>query len=227
MKRYSILIICMAFLVIIISGSVFGQEEADVQLTKTTSNAMPNVGQQFTFTVTATNNGPLNATGVVVSDPIPAGLTFNSAIPSQGTYDPLTGIWNLGIIPNASSATLNLFVTPTASVAGTTVTNTANKTAEDQFDPTTPDIASVSVFIPLATSTPSINIIIGANTSILSPNQSQHQGPVQTQTQTSINTNTNSLINNNVNLASSNSITANTNNITNNNTFDPTVVISN
>ena len=227
MKKHSMLIVGTAFLVIILSGSVFAQEEADVQLTKTTSNPMPNVGQQFTFTVTAINNGPLNATGVVVTDPIPAGLTFNSATPSQGTYDPSTGIWNIGIIPNTGNATLDLFVTPTASAAGTTITNIANKTAQDQFDPTTPDIANVSVFVPLAAPTQAANITIGTDASILSPNQSQHQDPVQAQTQASINENINSLTNNNVNLANSSSIAVKSNNMSNNNTFNPVVNLNN
>ena len=45
-----------------------------------------------------------------------------------------------------------------------------------------------------------INIIIGGNSSILDPNQSQTQNQGQTQTQTSIITNTNNLTNNNVNM---------------------------
>ena len=52
------------------------------------SNPTPNVGDTITFTVTLTNNGPNAATSVQVTDLLPAGLTFVSATPSQGTYDP-------------------------------------------------------------------------------------------------------------------------------------------
>ena len=60
-------------------------EQADLALGKTVSDARPNVGDTVTFTVTLTNLGPDPATGVQVTDLLPAGLTFASATPSQGT----------------------------------------------------------------------------------------------------------------------------------------------
>ena len=112
------------------SASVSGQA-ADIGLTKTVSNPTPNQGSNVTFTVTATNHGPSAATGVVVGDLLPAGLSFVSAAPSVGTYNSGTGVWTIGALANGSSATLQI----TATVTGTsTVTNTATKTAEDQPD---------------------------------------------------------------------------------------------
>ena len=72
-------------------------QQADLALTKTVSDPTPNVGDQITFTVTLTNSGPDTATGVVVNDLLPAGLTFVSATPSRGTYDAATGTWTVGI----------------------------------------------------------------------------------------------------------------------------------
>ncbi|MEZ5099936.1 MAG: hypothetical protein R3C15_09110 [Thermoleophilia bacterium] len=43
------------------------------------------VGTDVTFTITATNRGPLTAPGVVVTDALPPGLAFVSASASQGT----------------------------------------------------------------------------------------------------------------------------------------------
>ena len=91
---------------------------------------MPNVGQQFHYTITATNHGPGTATGVQVTDKLPAGLTFNGFTASQGTYNSATGIWNVGTLADGASAILRLFVTPTISAAGTTVTNTATTTGQ-------------------------------------------------------------------------------------------------
>src|SRR5262249_729096 len=55
-------------------------------VTKTVSNPTPNVGDTVTFTVSLTNSGPSAATGVQVTDLVPAGLSLIAADPSQGTY---------------------------------------------------------------------------------------------------------------------------------------------
>ena len=64
---------------------VNGAANADVGVTKTVDRPAPLVGETVTFTVTVTNSGPSPATGVVVTDALPAGLTLVSATPSQGT----------------------------------------------------------------------------------------------------------------------------------------------
>jgi uncharacterized repeat protein (TIGR01451 family) len=97
-----------------------------VVLTKTASNFAPNIGQQFHYTLSVINNGPNTATNVNVTDVIPVGLVFNSFTASQGFYNHITGIWSVGTLANGADATLELFVTPTASVAGTFITNAAS-----------------------------------------------------------------------------------------------------
>ena len=124
---------------------------ANVTLTKTASNLAPNVGQQFSYTITTTNNGPNTATGVQVTDIIPAGLTFNSYTASQGTYNSATGIWDVGTLLNGESATLQLFVTPTTSVAGTTITNVATITAQNEFNQNINLPVNVTINIPTET----------------------------------------------------------------------------
>ena len=59
-------------------------QQADLAVTKTVSDATPNVGDPITFTVTLTNSGPDAATGVQVTDLLPAGLTFVSADAEPG-----------------------------------------------------------------------------------------------------------------------------------------------
>ncbi len=81
----------------------------DIAVTKTVDQATPLIGDIVTFTVTATNNGPANATGLHISDPIVPGNFFVNAIPSTGTtFNSMTGDWNIGNLTAASSATLLL-----------------------------------------------------------------------------------------------------------------------
>ncbi|MBP8297061.1 MAG: DUF11 domain-containing protein, partial [Burkholderiales bacterium] len=67
----------------------------DLSITKTASGSGV-AGTNVTYVVTVTNSGLGVANSVVVTDLLPAGLTFVSATPSQGTYDPVTGIWSVG-----------------------------------------------------------------------------------------------------------------------------------
>jgi uncharacterized repeat protein (TIGR01451 family) len=66
------------------------------------------MGSDATFTISMTNFGPFPATGVTVNDPLPAGLTFVSSAPSQGTYDPVSGVWTIGDLADGARATLLL-----------------------------------------------------------------------------------------------------------------------
>ncbi|HMM68383.1 MAG TPA: hypothetical protein PKC03_15720, partial [Dokdonella sp.] len=104
---------------------------ADIALAKSVDNALPNVGENVIFTVTATNNGPSDATGVLVTDGLPAGLAFVSASASQGSYASGSGLWSVGALANGASASLQI----TASVQATgSISNTATRTGGDQLD---------------------------------------------------------------------------------------------
>jgi uncharacterized repeat protein (TIGR01451 family) len=105
---------------------------ADLSLTKTAGNPSPGINQSVTFTVTVSNAGPSNATGVAVSDQLPAGLAFVSATPSAGAYDQTTGVWSVGDLASATSATLQIVATVTTHGA---FTNTAQVIASGQPDP--------------------------------------------------------------------------------------------
>ncbi|MCA9123215.1 MAG: DUF11 domain-containing protein [Planctomycetaceae bacterium] len=104
---------------------------ADLSLTKAVDDATPNVGDNVTFTITVSNAGPDAATNTAVSDALPAGMTFVSDAPSQGTFNSTTGIWTVGTIANGGTATLQVV----ASVDSTGAkTNTAQVSAADQAD---------------------------------------------------------------------------------------------
>jgi uncharacterized repeat protein (TIGR01451 family) len=109
-------------------------QQSDLAITKTVNNATPNVGDNVTFTITVTNNGPDAATGVQVTDQLPAGLTYVSSTTTQGTYDENTGLWETLTIADQGTATLTITATVEEASAGG-VTNTATITASDQYDP--------------------------------------------------------------------------------------------
>lgn len=101
------------------------QESAGLSITKSDSPDPVTVGNVLTYTLTVTNSGPDQATGVTVTDVIPSSFTFNNATPSQGTCNPLVGqtlTCDLGTIANGGNATITITVTPTQ--AGI-ITNTA------------------------------------------------------------------------------------------------------
>ena len=80
--------------------------DADVALVKSVSPETVLVGEQATFIVTVTNAGPAPATGMVVRDLLPAGLTLDSFSASQGSYVPATGEWTVGDVDVGRFATL-------------------------------------------------------------------------------------------------------------------------
>jgi uncharacterized repeat protein (TIGR01451 family) len=107
-------------------------QQADLEVTKSVDNPTPNMGDTLTYTVTVTNHGPTQATGVDVSDLLPDGLLLVKATPSQGIYDPVTGIWQLGTVDTILPATLTLQAKLTDCDPHT---NTAYIVHSDQSDP--------------------------------------------------------------------------------------------
>ncbi len=85
--------------------------EADLSLTKTASDLSPDFGDDITFTVSLTNDGPDAATGVVVEDLLSSGFAFVSAMPSIGMYDEDTGLWTIDSLASDATATLEIFAT--------------------------------------------------------------------------------------------------------------------
>ena len=68
--------------------------------------------------------GAETATGVVVTDTLPSGVTAQLATggASQGTFDPATGAWDVGTLAVGQTATLELVLTfsPSATIASLT-----------------------------------------------------------------------------------------------------------
>ncbi|GMN08355.1 hypothetical protein MTsPCn5_37440 [Croceitalea sp. MTPC5] len=104
----------------------------DISVVKTVDNLNPSVGSQIMFTITVTNDGPSDATGLVVEDILASGYDFVSATPSAGTYDEVIGSWDIATLPNGTSETLDIVATV---LTNGDYSNTAELIALDTFDP--------------------------------------------------------------------------------------------
>lgn len=87
-------------------------------------------GDNLTYTIGVTNNGPSGATGVTLTDPLPAGVTFVSATPGQGICSNASGTvtCNLGNIASAAQVAVTIVARPTGAAS---LSNTASVTGAE------------------------------------------------------------------------------------------------
>ncbi|MCP9495358.1 MAG: choice-of-anchor D domain-containing protein [Pyrinomonadaceae bacterium MAG19_C2-C3] len=107
---------------------------ADLAVTMTDAPDPVPLGSNVTYTIVVRNYGASPATGVVLSDTLPAGLTFVSAASTQGTCVKTSTVnCTIGNLANNQTATVTLVAT--AAAAGT-LTNTASVSGAET-DPNT------------------------------------------------------------------------------------------
>jgi uncharacterized repeat protein (TIGR01451 family) len=131
----------------------------DLELTQTLDNNNPSLGDRVTFTLTVANKGIVLANGIKVTDLLPTELSFISATPSQGAYDSITGVWDMGEIAANSSGTLQL--TTKVNVNGSVV-NRAEITAQKQADRDSTAGNNVATEDDQAATSLSVTALIGA-----------------------------------------------------------------
>jgi len=113
LKRTGLVTFVFGFSLIIVPDG----QTADLSITKNDSPDPVEVGQNLTNTITVTNNGPSDATGVTVTDVLFGSANFVSANASQGTgcSEAIgTVTCNLGTMSNGGNATVFIVVIPTA-----------------------------------------------------------------------------------------------------------------
>ncbi|HEY1270312.1 MAG TPA: putative Ig domain-containing protein [Candidatus Binatia bacterium] len=141
------------------NNSGFGLIQADAALTTVatglnlalTNSDAPDpviVGNNVTYTLTVKSRGFIDATGVTLTDTLPANLSLVSATPSQGSAcsGTTTITCNLGSILNHASATVTIVATATAiGPATNTATVAAN---EDDFNPSNNTASQTTTVAP-------------------------------------------------------------------------------
>ena len=115
---------------------------ADLAIVKT-GPALVTEGDTYAYDLTITNNGPADATDVVVVDPLPGNTTFVSA---DAGCSELAGTVSCAIGALAAGASTSRSISVVAGSAGSALTNTATVSAF-QFDPDPSNNMSTAVTI--------------------------------------------------------------------------------
>jgi uncharacterized repeat protein (TIGR01451 family) len=107
-------------------------DTVDLALKKMVDKKVVKLGDVITYTIKVWNESKTNATGVEVTDQLPAGVQYVSSTASRGGYASATGIWAIGNV-GAAGDTVTLSIK--AKVIGEGVSfNTAEISKTDQKD---------------------------------------------------------------------------------------------
>ena len=116
------------------SGAVF-RTTADIVTVASLASAdpTPDEADTVTFRIDVTNNGPERATGVELTNLLPAGLTYDSDT-GGGLYNSGAGVWNAGAVPTGVTVSLEISATVDSGTSGQTIVNTVAVTGLDHND---------------------------------------------------------------------------------------------
>ncbi|MCP3974688.1 MAG: DUF11 domain-containing protein [bacterium] len=104
--------------------------EIDLELDKSVAPQLVEVGDNVTWTITVSNQGSRDATGVEVGDLLPDGVTYVSHT-GAGNFDASSGTWAIGTVSIGSPVTVSIVTS--VDVIGD-ITNEAEVTMADQDD---------------------------------------------------------------------------------------------
>ncbi len=125
-------------------GAVFSFEvRPDLYLYMSATNLTPNPYEEVTIHLNVSNNGLVAATGVEITEQLPAELTYISANPSQGSYDSATGIWTVGTIAPATGIQLDL--TASVNSSGTIIASASESAMNEEDADSSNNHASVTL----------------------------------------------------------------------------------
>jgi LruC domain-containing protein/uncharacterized repeat protein (TIGR01451 family) len=122
--------------------------QADLSIVKTATPNTVTAGQEITYNIIVTNNGPTEALDVAVQDILPVSLNPGMITTSVGSWAAPT--WTIGELASGASATMSIPATVALNFSGNLI-NTANvsSTTSDPQSNNNISTATVAVIAPL------------------------------------------------------------------------------
>ena len=120
--------------------------EADLEITKLVSNTTARYGDEITWTVIVTNNGPDAAVNVVVNEKLPVELIYNTHTAEEGLYDVSKGIWKIDTLASGESVKLEIITTVNAT--NKNITNIVDVTSDTPDSNKTNNAANNTTDVP-------------------------------------------------------------------------------
>jgi uncharacterized repeat protein (TIGR01451 family)/fimbrial isopeptide formation D2 family protein len=139
--------------------------DADLSITKTMGKAQ--AGQPLTYTLAVTNHGPSDSSAVTVKDTLPAGTSFKSAAPSQGTCSASgqSVTCELGPLAAGGSAQVSITVEVAATATGTLRNVATVEGPEPDPDKSNNESSVEGPITPAPPSAPNLRVVKTADTS--------------------------------------------------------------
>jgi uncharacterized repeat protein (TIGR01451 family) len=135
---------------------------ADMAVTQTASTNPAVVGQNLTYSLVITNLGSAVASGVTVTDVLPATVTFVSASPGASNIGG-TVVAAPGTIANGAGTNFTITVKPTVTGAITNVVNVATTSSDSNPANNSSSLVTTVDAAPVITSGPSnVTVVAGA-----------------------------------------------------------------
>jgi uncharacterized repeat protein (TIGR01451 family) len=131
----------------------------DVGIAKSSDPDTVTTGDNFTYMLIVTNYGPVDATGVSITDQLPGSTTYQSAIQTAGSVSNVSGkiTWNIANLAAGTSENLTIIVT--APLESCILLNTANVTCnETDIIPNNNSATVSTIVLPPVFNLPDISV---------------------------------------------------------------------
>ncbi|EDN72876.1 protein of unknown function DUF11 [Beggiatoa sp. SS] len=150
------------------SITAFSTLSTDLQISMVAAQDRVAINSPLVYSITVTNRGPDQATGVTLIDTLPVGITFSTAEATQGScsHDATNNVVNCALETLAAQAavTVTLTITTPASVGTGTLSNQATVTSH-QVDPNLSN-NSVAKDIPLVETIPTADLKVDISSNL-------------------------------------------------------------